>query len=723
MTVLVFELLGRDNSATRVFREVGNESNATGKRLTSLGRDADNAARSFNPLEVVLTGVHRALVQNAAAMAKATAAAGGLTVTAVTLAPYLGRAGQEIWAVTEAAIGASPALLGMAAGAGVALGTLKLGFSGLGAALKAADTPAQLEAVNEALADLHPAAREVAAVVRAMRPGFDALRQSIQGETFKDLATDVKATGSALMTSATPGMVRFSGVVNTTIRDLLKWGGSNEGIRATEQLTNATYIGMARLSPSITRVVTSFGAMIGRIAEVSMAAGASGLGGALDWLAGRMDRVTAATVSDSLADLRNKYETVKDAVTNTGEAVATATRFYDEHRATISAVSDVLSVLAIAFGGPVVATGAAVGLIIRHWDDLKAAKASLQATMASPVAIGFLEDTRASSESIVPALQGAWQAIWDAIGPRLTEIWHKIKNELLPAFGDFVAAISPIVAIVVDVLGPVVAGVFGGIVSGISGAISVITGIFQFFAGLLTGDWSKMWEGIKNILSGAWDIIVGLFNSFLFGRLLGIAGKLPGLIGGLFGKAGTWAVNAIKDMGVWVERSLSSLIERIPGVLGNVVRLLYEAGRGIVQGLINGIVSMISAAGKAMMSVVRKVRNMLPFSPAKEGPLSGSGAPDRAGRKIPAMIAAGMLGGLPDIVAAAYRLAGAAGITLPALPPMGVAGTLPAGPGGNTPRLVLDSAGSRLDDAVMEIVKNALRTQGGGDIGKYLGTT
>lgn len=48
---------------------------------------------------------------------------------------------------------------------------------------------------------------------------------------------------------------------------------------------------------------------------------------------------------------------------------------------------------------------------------------------------------------------------------------------------------------------------------------------------------------------------------------------------------------------------------------------LYESGKKIVRGLIDGITSMIGAAGKAIGKVAEKVRGFLPFSPAKEGPL------------------------------------------------------------------------------------------------------
>ncbi|HEX2881439.1 MAG TPA: hypothetical protein VHO25_18045, partial [Polyangiaceae bacterium] len=48
---------------------------------------------------------------------------------------------------------------------------------------------------------------------------------------------------------------------------------------------------------------------------------------------------------------------------------------------------------------------------------------------------------------------------------------------------------------------------------------------------------------------------------------------------------------------------------------------LFDAGSNIVNTIVQGITSMASAPVDAMMRIVGKIRNLLPFSPAKEGPL------------------------------------------------------------------------------------------------------
>ena len=48
---------------------------------------------------------------------------------------------------------------------------------------------------------------------------------------------------------------------------------------------------------------------------------------------------------------------------------------------------------------------------------------------------------------------------------------------------------------------------------------------------------------------------------------------------------------------------------------------LFTAGRKIVESLWKGIETLAMKPVEAMKSIVQKIRNLLPFSPAKEGPL------------------------------------------------------------------------------------------------------
>ena len=672
-------------------RGVGKDTDDAGNKIRKLGGDADSANGPLSKLDNIARKFATSVLDGAKNAAKLGIQVGAIASTALTIAPYVAKAGVEVYKFGAAAVQASPMLLAFAAGGLL----VKETFTRIG--------PEILRSFNPVVEMLTNAGNH--ASVLASR-GIPELASGFAKANFP---------------AVSDGMNRIASATNGVISRFLEWGKSAAGVEAIRNLTYSTGLSMEVLGPHVSRVAESFGNMIGRIAGVSMAAGTNGLSGVLDRLAGWMDKVNAMTVSAGLQTMKNDFEAIWHAIERVIEVTKTIITFWHEHRQAILMVQDALSVLAIMFGGPVIAVGAAVGLIIRHWDDLKAAKAGLQAEMATPLAVGFMDNLKSASESVVPAIVGAWNTIWTAIGPRLIEIWDKIKNQLIPAFGEFVAAIAPVVSMMIDVLGPVVAAVFGSILNIISGVISLITGILQVFTGLLTGNWSKVWEGIKNITSGALEALWNLFMLWIGGRITMIFRGLSALFGVEMANAGRAVIGAALDWIGQLVGHVGGLPGRILGALGNLGSLLYQAGRNVIQGLINGIMAMVGAVGSAIGSVASKIRNALPFSPAKEGPLSGMGSPDIAGAKIPAMIAAGMIKGVPQVLGAAYQLAGAAGMSVPAQGSLLDAGAMAyagaggagAGRGGGIPPIVLQGDGSRLVDFLLEMIRKAVSDRGG----------
>lgn len=118
-------------------------------------------------------------------------------------------------------------------------------------------------------------------------------------------------------------------------------------------------------------------------------------------------------------------------------------------------------------------------------------------------------------------------------------------------------------------------------------------------------------------------------------------------------------VNAVRSRMDSVVSTIRGLPGRIKSALGNLGSLLYNAGRNVIQGLINGISSKLQSLRNIASNAASTIRNLFPFSPAKEGPLSGSGSPDIAGGKIAEMVAQGMERNTPRLYEAARAMAAA----------------------------------------------------------------
>jgi len=113
---------------------------------------------------------------------------------------------------------------------------------------------------------------------------------------------------------------------------------------------------------------------------------------------------------------------------------------------------------------------------------------------------------------------------------------------------------------------------------------------------------------------------------------------IPSKLSAWFGQAKDAAVAKLSSMVEWVK----SLPGKIISALGNVGKMLYNSGASIIQGLIDGIKSMVGRVTGAVGDLLSKARDLLPFSPAKEGPFSGKGWTLYSGRSIPQAFAQGV---------------------------------------------------------------------------------
>ncbi len=92
----------------------------------------------------------------------------------------------------------------------------------------------------------------------------------------------------------------------------------------------------------------------------------------------------------------------------------------------------------------------------------------------------------------------------------------QIYNEFIaPLVKNFVEKFGPPITNVIQTIISVIGTILGTVADVAGGVIRSLKGIIQFITGVLTGDWEKAWEGIKNIFGGIWDSIVGIFKGVI----------------------------------------------------------------------------------------------------------------------------------------------------------------------------------------------------------------
>ena len=64
---------------------------------------------------------------------------------------------------------------------------------------------------------------------------------------------------------------------------------------------------------------------------------------------------------------------------------------------------------------------------------------------------------------------------------------------------------------------------------------------------------------------------------------------------------------------------------QVTGFFAGLGSRLIASGRALIQGFLDGIMQAFQTARNAVANGLQAIRRLFPFSPAKEGPFSGSG--------------------------------------------------------------------------------------------------
>lgn len=109
-------------------------------------------------------------------------------------------------------------------------------------------------------------------------------------------------------------------------------------------------------------------------------------------------------------------------------------------------------------------------------------------------------------------------AIWDGIKAKFDEFGQGIVDRL-NALGFEFEDITEVMKAVWDgfceVLAPIFEGVFQQISNILNEALDILTGLFDIFAGIFTGDWDMVWQGVQEVFGAVWDFAVATFENWI----------------------------------------------------------------------------------------------------------------------------------------------------------------------------------------------------------------
>lgn len=545
-----------------------------------------------------------------------------------------------------------------------ARGVLQVALGGISEAFGALGEDA--EKFEEAIADLAPSAQAVAREFRAAVPQFQAFQDSLQEALFAELAGEDAANRLAgslgQIRPNAAGVAQQFGQIGAKIVDLLT---APRTIEAVNQILEATGIILDRLEPKILAFVDG--------AIQRAAAGTAEFGETFGVLGNFADAVRPV-----FEDIGRIFSAIGDAAAGTGAQIG------GPLAAALDLVADVLEsdagqqflrtlfLLAQTITNALLpAAGELLGALAAGLVPVIEELAPILGDVATLVADLVVQ-------GIVPLLPLIGQlaaAFLGALRPAL-DVVSSLLTTMIPIFADFYTSILPALLPLVDALvlaldelaqplseiaitlGPPLAELFVALtplilalVESIIPLIPLLTQMalvatdlatdlvnllvpaIEFVAALLRGDFSAAARAAQTIVKRSLDLVVGYFTD------------LPRRIIGGLNRFGLTLQQRSRGASDQLVRNIRGGIDRAVALIGTLplraaVRLgrlgstLYNSGRALVSGFINGILSKLGDLKNAAGSILGAARDFFPGSPAKTGPFSGRGYTTHSGAAL-----------------------------------------------------------------------------------------
>jgi len=322
-----------------------------------------------------------------------------------------------------------------------------------------------------------------------------------------------------------------------------------------------------------------------------------------------------AAVSDPLKELGLDVEDIQNKV-NTGKG----TEAFDEIVVALSDVknqTDRTRIAAALMGGP--------------GEDAQAALKGLGE--AGGIAALGMDGAAGSAKEVADNMAAspgqAWNSIMRTLSTTLGEALAPVLSQVagfLSEHSGLIKAVIPVVFALAAALGIWAIGLWAvnsaffanpitWIIAGIVALVAIIVviatkttwfqDIWKAMSGAVVAAWDWLWAKVSGALSAAGSAISSGVT-WVVDKVMSIFGwfaALPGRVSGWFGQVRSGAVDRVMSLVSW----LRGLPGRITSAVGNLGRLLLNAGRDIIRGLINGVSSMIGSLKSKFSSITSMI--------------------------------------------------------------------------------------------------------------------
>lgn len=198
------------------------------------------------------------------------------------------------------------------------------------------------------------------------------------------------------------------------------------------------------------------------------------------------------------------------------------------------------------------------------------------------------------------------KGLWSSVKSLFTSGVNVARNVVTTGFNFIRNIISTVMNVVRNIISTVWNAIRSVITSVVNAVRSVISSVFNAIRSTISG----VMNSIRSTISSVWNAIRSVISSVvnsIRSTISNIFNSLRGIVSGAMSR---------------VRSAVSNGIKGALNVVTNMGSAFKNAGSKIVSMIADGIKAAASKVTAAAENLMGKVRNLLPFSPAKDGPLT-----------------------------------------------------------------------------------------------------
>lgn len=184
-----------------------------------------------------------------------------------------------------------------------------------------------------------------------------------------------------------------------------------------------------------------------------------------------------------------------------------------------------------------------------------------------------------------------------------TAFWQEHGTTVMAAVQNFSKGLLAVWNFLMPAIKFLVEGIIGGIINIFKGFFDIVMGLVKVFSGLFSGDWSLLWEGIKQVIWGVIEVIWGWLNVSMFGRIIkGAATFFKTLINAF--KSG-WETIRLNIM--YFVDGAKTLFTNLKNMFTTTFTTMRNTGLSIWQSIRGGIEMVINAIKTQVLAWATKI--------------------------------------------------------------------------------------------------------------------